>query len=364
MRDIQQAPELSLNIVVTGMHLSPEFGYTCQEIKNDGFHIDKEVEMLLSADTPTSISKAVGLGMISFSDALNDLKPDLVIVLGDRFEILAAVSAALFLRIPVGHIHGGEITVGAFDDAIRHAITKMSWWHFVAADEYEKRVIQMGEDPNRVFQVGGLGVDGIVRSQLLEKNILEKKFNFKFGKKNLMITFHPATLDKDTSFNSFSKLLDALDELKDTKFIFTSPNADTDGRVIKRMIDEFVEQRPEQAISFTSMGQLNYLSALQFVDAMVGNSSSGLLEAPTFKIGTINIGDRQKGRLKAKSVIDCKPGKSEIIQSIFKLYSAEFQNLLKTVINPYGEGNASNKILSVLKTIPLPDTPKKEFYDL
>lgn len=364
MKGVQDDPELCLKVVATGMHLSPEFGYTCQEIKKDGFHIDKEVEMLLSADTPTAISKAVGLGMISFADALNDLKPDVVMVLGDRFELLSAVTVALFLKIPVGHIHGGEITIGAFDDAIRHSITKMAWWHFVATDEYKKRVVQLGENPERVFQVGGLGVEGIARSQLLGKTVLEKKLDFQFGKKNLMITFHPVTLESGTSSKQFSEILSALEQIDDTTFIFTAPNADTDGRIIKKMIEDFVKERPGHTIYFTSMGHVNYLSALQYVDAVLGNSSSGLTEAPSFKIGTINIGDRQKGRVRADSVIDCKPDKLNIIQSIHKLYSTGFQKLLKTVINPYGEGTASDKILNVLKTVPLPNTPQKEFYDL
>lgn len=364
MKGIQDDPELNLQVVATGMHLSPEFGLTCQEIEKDGFHVDKKIEMLLSADTASAVCKSTGLGMISFTDALNDLQPDMVVILGDRFEMLAAASVALISRIPIVHIHGGEITAGAFDDSIRHAITKMAWWHFVAADEYKKRVIQLGENPKRVFQVGGMGVDGIVKSQLLKRDELEKRLDFKFGKKNIMVTFHSVTLERGTSTRQFHEILNALDDLEDTKLIFTVPNADTEGRVLKNMIDEFVKTRLEKSASFTSMGQLNYLSALQFVDVVLGNSSSGLTEAPTFKIGTINIGDRQKGRLKADSVIDCDPDKESVLQSINRLYSADFQRKLKTVLNPYGEGHASEKILGILKKESLPKELKKEFYDL
>lgn len=364
MKAIQTDPDLDLQIIVTGMHLSPEYGYTCQEIEKDGFHIDIKAEMLLSADSARAVCKSTGLGMISFADALNDLMPDMAIVLGDRFEMLAAASAALLSRIPIGHIHGGETTAGAFDDSIRHAISKMAWWHFVAADEYRKRVIQMGEDPKRVFMVGGMGVDGIVRTRLLDKKVLEKRLNFRFGKHNLLITYHPVTLQKDSASRQFHDILKALDDLADTKLIFTAPNADPEGHVIKRMVDEFVRTRSEKSVSYTSMGQLNYLSALQFVDAVLGNSSSGFTEAPTFKIGTINIGDRQKGRLKADSVIDCAPERESIQKAIYKLYSPDFQGKLKNTVNPYGNGRATDKIVEILKNHPIPKAPKKVFYDL
>ncbi len=364
IKSIKDDPKLELQIIATGMHLSHEFGLTYKEIENDGFHINCKIEMLVSADTPSAISKSTGLGLIGFADAYNELNPDIVVVLGDRFEILAATIAALYARIPIAHIHGGETTMGAFDESIRHSITKMAYWHFVAADEYEKRVVQLGEDPERVFNVGGLGVDAIRKARLFTKKELMSKTGIKFGNKNLLITYHPVTLEKQTSQKHFQLLLDVLSEMEDIYLIFTMPNADSDGRIIKKMIDEFVLSHKERSIAFTSMGHLNYLSTLQFVDGVVGNSSSGLTEAPTFKIGTVNIGDRQKGRLKAKSVIDCKPTKKSIQNAVDILYSKDFQEMLPSVNNPYGEGNATQKIIDVLIKTPIPEEPKKEFYDL
>jgi GDP/UDP-N,N'-diacetylbacillosamine 2-epimerase (hydrolysing) len=364
LKEIQATPEFDLQIAATGMHLSPEFGSTYQEIEKDGFTINEKIEMLLSSDTPSAISKSTGLGMIGFADAFNKLNPDLLIVLGDRYEILSASTAAMFAKIPIAHIHGGETTQGAFDEAIRHSITKMSWWHFVAADEYKKRVIQLGEDPKRVFNVGGMGVDAIKKTKLLSKKKLMNKTGIKFKNKNLLITYHPATLEKETSQNNFQSLLNVLADLTDVYFIFTMPNADSDSKIIKEMINEFVRNNLNTSISFTSMGNLNYLSTLQYVDGVLGNSSSGLAEAPTFKIGTINIGDRQKGRLKAKSVIDCKPIKASIKQAIVILYSEDFQKMLKTVKNPYGEGDSTEKIMKILLKEVLPEDTKKVFYDL
>ena len=364
VKGIKDDPGLELQIVVTGMHLSPEFGLTFKEIEEDGFKIDKKVEMLLSADTPSSVAKSTGLGMIGFADAFNQLQPDIVLIIGDRFEVFAAAYSAFIARIPIGHIHGGETTEGAFDEAVRHSITKMAWWHFVAAEEYKARVIQLGENPERVHLVGGMGVDTITRTDLLGKEDLEGRFGFKFGSKNLMVTFHPVTLENNTSSKQFEELLNALGTLKDTHFIFTLPNADTDGRVISRMIKGFVKENPGNSIASTSMGRVNYLSSLQFVDAVVGNSSSGLTEAPTMRIGTINIGDRQKGRLKADSVIDCEPAMESIVKAFHKLYSDKFQEALKKVKNPYGEGDASGQIIRVLRTYQLPEEPKKVFYDL
>lgn len=364
MKRIMDEYNLELQIITTGMHLSPEFGLTYRELKKDGFMINKKVEMLVSADTSSSISKSTGLGLIGFADAYFDLQPDIIVVLGDRYELLAASTAALFARIPIAHIHGGETTEGAFDEAIRHSITKMAWWHFVAADEYQKRVVQLGEDPKRVFNVGGMGVDAIKKARLLSKKELMKKSGIKFGEKNLLVTYHPVTLEKQTSQKHFQYLLDVLDDLKDIYIIFTMPNSDSDGRIIKKTIYEFVSSHYQRSISFTSMGHLNYLSALQFVDGVVGNSSSGLAEVPTFKIGTINIGDRQKGRLKAKSVIDCKPKKESIKEAINTLYSKNFKKILHMVDNPYGKGGATDKIIEVLRAANIPEEQKKEFYDL
>jgi GDP/UDP-N,N'-diacetylbacillosamine 2-epimerase (hydrolysing) len=364
MKEIQVSSEFELQIIATGMHLSPEFGLTYQEIEKDRFVINEKVEMLLASDTSSAISKSTGLGIIGFSDSYNSLKPDLIIVLGDRYEILAAVIAALFAKIPIAHIHGGETTQGAYDEAIRHSITKMAWWHFVAAKEYQKRVIQLGEDSERVFNVGGLGVDAIKKTKLLSKKELIKNTGIQFRKKNLLVTYHPVTLEKQTSQKHFQVLLDVLQELKNVYLIFTMSNADSDGRIIKQMIDKFVSNNNKRSIAFTSLGHLNYLSALQFVDGMVGNSSSGLAEVPTFKVGTVNIGHRQKGRLKAKSVIDCKPTKESVKNAFKRLYSEDFQKILTTVENPYGVGDTTEKIMDILKNHVIPKTLKKGFYDL
>jgi GDP/UDP-N,N'-diacetylbacillosamine 2-epimerase (hydrolysing) len=364
MKSIEDDPKMELQIIATGMHLSHEFGLTYKEIEKDGFRIDKKVEMLLSADTPSAITKSTGLEMIGLADALAELHPDLMIVLGDRYELLAAAFAALVARIPIAHISGGEKTKGAYDESIRHAITKMAWWHFVAAEEYEKRVIQLGEDLQQVFNVGGLGVDAIKKAKLLSKDELTEKTEIQFGEKNLLITYHPVTLEHKSSQKQFQALLDVLDELKDIQLIFTMPNSDSDGRIIKDMIDDFVSSHSDRSIAFTSMGHLNYLSTLQYVDGVVGNSSSGLTEAPTFKIGTVNIGDRQKGRLKAQSVINCEQTKGSIEKAIGKLFSKDFRDMLPTVENPYGEGDASGKILDVLEKTPLPQALKKAFYNL
>lgn len=360
---IQTDPELQLQLIVTGMHLSPEFGLTYQEIEKK-FRIDKKIEMLLSSDTPVGISKSMGLAQISFSEAYAELEPDLIIILGDRYEIFAAASSAMVARVPIAHLHGGEATEGLIDEPIRHCLTKMSHLHFTATEEYRKRVIQLGEAPNRVFNVGGLGVESIKRLPLLNKLELERSIGFRLAQKNLLVTFHPVSLEKSTARQQFTELLAALDELENTHIIFTKANSDTDGRIINQMIDHYTAKNSHKAIAFTSLGQLRYLSALQFVDAMVGNSSSGLTEAPSFNIGTINIGERQKGRIKAASVIDCEPVKTSIQTAFVRLYSTEFQSQLSIVKNPYGDGCASEKILAVIKEVELKNIVKKTFYDI
>jgi GDP/UDP-N,N'-diacetylbacillosamine 2-epimerase (hydrolysing) len=363
MEGIRAAPELELKIIATGMHLSPEFGFTYKEIEKDGFQIDRRVEMLLSSDTPVGIAKSMGIGMIGFGEALQEMQPDLILVLGDRFEIFSAVAAAMVACIPVAHLHGGEATEGLIDEPIRHSITKMSHLHFVAAEEYRKRVIQLGEHPDRVFLVGGMGIDNIKKLDLLDRPALESSLEFELGARNLMITFHPVTLENATSAQQMTELLAALEMLEDTHLIFTMPNADTHGRVLFQMIEQFVIKHPHARV-YTSLGQLRYLSCLRHVDGVVGNSSSGLIEVPSFGKGTINIGDRQLGRLKAKSVIDCIPEQKSIAVAIQQLYSKEFQLKLKTVKNPYGEGGASKKVVETLIRVPLGDILKKHFFDL
>jgi GDP/UDP-N,N'-diacetylbacillosamine 2-epimerase (hydrolysing) len=363
MQGIKDDPDLSLQVIATGMHLSQEFGLTYREIEKDGFAINRKVEMLTSSDTPVGLAKSMGLGLIGFADALEDLKPDLIVVLGDRFEIFSAVAAALVARIPVAHIHGGEVTEGAFDEALRHSITKMSHLHFVAAEEYRKRVIQLGESPGRVWLVGGMGPDCISRLKLLERQELEDSLGLAFKKKNLLVTFHPVTLENSTAEAQMAELLAALEEPEDTQLIFTMPNADTGGRPMIRMVEKFAGEH-ENARCFTSLGQTRYFSCIAHVDAVVGNSSSGLSEVPTFKKGTINIGDRQRGRLQAASVINCDPERGCIAAAIKKLYSADFQESLRHVVNPYGDGGASRRVVERIKTCKLDGIEKKPFYDL
>ncbi|WP_457564270.1 UDP-N-acetylglucosamine 2-epimerase, partial [Caminibacter sp.] len=308
------------------------------------------------------ISKSMGLLQISIAEAFDELKPDFVVVLGDRYELIPIVSSAVLFNIPVVHLHGGEVTEGAVDELFRHAVTKMSYLHFVSTEEYRKRVIQMGEEPSRVFNVGAFGLENIYRLKLLKKDEFEKSINFKLNKKNLLVTFHPVTTQAEEAENQFIELLSSLDELEETNIIFTKANSDTGGRIINAMIDEYVADNPQKSIAFTSMGQLRYLSALQFVDAVVGNSSSGIIEAPSFKIGTINIGNRQKGRIKAKSVIDVASKKEEILKAFKKLYSDEFQELLKTVKNPYQkEKYPSKKVVEILENSKIKF--QKKFYE-
>jgi GDP/UDP-N,N'-diacetylbacillosamine 2-epimerase (hydrolysing) len=363
MQGIKDDSGLTLQVVATGMHLSPEFGLTYKVIELDGFKIDRKVEMLTSSDTPAGTAKSTGLGMLGFSDALSELNPDLILVLGDRFEIFSAVATALILRIPVAHLHGGESTEGAFDEAFRHSITKMAHLHFVAASEYKQRVIQLGEHPGCVFLVGGLGIDNIEQLQLLNLSDLEADLGFKFGKKNLLITFHPVTLESSSVVAQMQTLLTALDKLQDTQLIFTMPNADSDGRALIAMVESFTS-RHANAHAFTSLGQLRYLSCIAQVDGVVGNSSSGILEVPSFKKGTINIGDRQRGRLQATSIINCEATLKSITDAINKLYSPNFQVDLSHTSNPYGKGGASEKIVNILKNINLKNIIRKTFYDL
>lgn len=360
---IRQSPMLELQLIATGMHLSPEFGLTVQTIEADGLQVDRKVEMLLSSDTTVGVTKSMGLGMIGFADALAELKPDLMLVLGDRYEIFAAAAAAMVARVPIAHLHGGETTQGAIDEAIRHSITKMSHLHFVAAEEYRRRVIQLGEDPKRVYQVGGLGIDNILRLKLLTREELEATLNFKLAPRNLLITFHPVTLEQNTSTAQMNELLAALAELHDTGLIITMPNSDTEGRALFRMIEDFCVRHPH-ARAYTSLGQLRYLSCVQYVDGVVGNSSSGISEVPSFKKGTVNIGDRQQGRLRASSIIDCEPIRASIRTALDHLFSPEFQAKILAVDNPYGAGGASDKVVSVLEKVPFPQLLKKKFNDL
>ena len=360
---VKKDKKFKLNIIATGMHLSKKFGLTYKEIESDGFKIDEKVNIDLKFDTPNGIINSIGVGMTGFVGAYKKLKPNIIVVLGDRYEIFAAVIAAYFSRIPIVHLHGGEATEGLTDEALRHSITKMSHFHFVAAEEYKKKVIQLGENPKRVFCVGGLGVDNIKHLTLLSKKELEKDLNLKFNNKNLLISFYPETLNKFSAKKQFNEIILALKKFNNINLIFTMPNSDLEGQVIFRMIKDFVKKN-KNAHSFTSMGHLRFLSCLKYIDGIIGNSSSGLLEMPSFKKGTINVGDRQRGRLKATSVINVKANKSEIIKGINTLYSKRFQAKIKNTKNPYGEGGASNKIIKLLEKIKLKNILKKKFYSL
>lgn len=364
MQEIDASDALTLQVIATGMHLSPEFGSTYREIEQAGFTIDARVEMLLSADTASAVTKSMGLGLIGYADAYARLAPDLIVLLGDRFEIFAAAAAAMIAGIPIAHLHGGETTEGAFDEAIRHSITKMSHLHFVAAEDYRRRVIQLGEQPEKVFLVGGLGIDAIKRIKLLDRRSMEESLDFKFGPRNLLITFHPVTLDSQgNSRQQMAEVLAALDELEDTHLIFTMPNADTGGRELATMVNDFVASHNNARV-YTSLGQLRYFSCMKYVDVVVGNSSSGLAEAPSMGIATINIGDRQKGRLSASSVINCEPTLHSMREALSTVFSPSFQSKVKSSSNPYGNGGASEKIVEVIKNCNLNNLLKKPFFNL
>ena len=360
---IKDDPNLDIQVVATGMHLSPTFGLTYKEIEADGFFIDEKVEVLNEVDTPYEISQSIAKGITGCAKAFNRLEPDLILLLGDRYEIFSAAIAAYVALIPIAHIHGGELTGGALDEAFRHSISKMSSLHFVAAEEYKKRLIQLGENPKNIYLAGGLGVDSIKKHKLLNKHELENKLNIKFLDKSLLITFHPVTLDIESSEFQFKELLKALSNFKDTTLIFTMPNADTGGRKLINMVEEFVIEN-KNAKAFTSLGQLLYFSCILNMDGVVGNSSSGVIEVPSFKKATVNIGDRQLGRLQAESIINCKPLKKDILNAIEKLYSSSFQTLLDRVTNPYSGTGVNEKIIEVLGAISLDGIIKKDFYDL
>ena len=359
---IQKTPDLKLQIIATGMHLSPEFGSTYRTIEQH-YKIDKKIETLLSSDTSAGVCKTMGLTLISFAEALEELAPDIVLIAGDRYEMLAAASAAAMSHIPIAHFSGGEITEGALDDSIRHAITKLSHIHFTATEEYRKRVIQMGENPAFVFNAGEPGLENIETIGLLDKETLEQSMGLRFGPKNLLVTYHPETRNTWYTTKHFQALLDALENLEKTTIIFTKANSDEGGRRINAMIEEFAAAH-ENSFAFTSLGQQRYLSALQFIDAVVGNSSSGIIEAPSFKIATINIGERQKGRVRADSILDTEPDKQKILDAIETIYTEEFQNRLKHVENPYYQAGSSDKVVEVLRRIDLRNLQKKIFYDI
>ncbi|MBF0216010.1 MAG: UDP-N-acetylglucosamine 2-epimerase (hydrolyzing) [Candidatus Omnitrophica bacterium] len=352
-----------LYIFVTGAHLSKYHGMTVREIENDGFIINERVDIGLEGDTEKDIAAAFAKGVRGFSAIFDRFRPDVLLLLGDRYEILAAASAAMFHRIPIAHIAGGETTVGAIDEAIRHSITKMSHYHFTLTERARQRVIQLGEAPERVFRVGAFHLDGIKTKDLLGKKELENKYGVKFGAKNLLVTYHPVTLEERTQERQMRELIKALDRFKDITVIFTKTNADTGGRSINRLIDGYVKANRKRAFAVTSMGRIGYLSAMRNVDGVVGNSSSGIIEAPSFKVGTVNIGNRQKGREKGSSVIDCEARSEPILRSLELLLSGKFRENLANTVNPYYSKDGLLIVLRVLKRAPLKDIIKKVFND-
>jgi UDP-N-acetylglucosamine 2-epimerase (non-hydrolysing) len=362
LKDIQQDAELELQLLVSGMHLSPEFGNTWQQIENDGFSIDEKIEILLSSDTPVGTAKSMGLGVLGFADALSRLQPDVLVILGDRFEALAAAQTAMILRIPVFHLHGGEITEGAYDDAIRHSITKLSYLHGTSTEEYRKRVIQLGEDPARVENVGAIGLDHLQRGTFLSLDALSASLNFHLSKPYLLVTYHPVTLGQEPAVESFNALLDALDEYPDYQIILTYPNADDGGRKIIPLLEGYASKQPQRVLAIPSLGQVRYLSAVKHAAAVVGNSSSGIIEVPAFNVPTVNIGARQKGRLAAKSVINCDATKQAISGAIEIAISRSYLNPDEEIVNPYGQGDASARIINMIKTMTF--VPTKTFYDI
>lgn len=364
-RLIQEDPDLQLQIIATNMHLSPEFGMTYKEIEADGFHIDKKVEMLLSSETANGTLKSMGLALIGFADALDELKPDLAVILGDRYEMLAAAEACLINKIPVAHLYGGEITEGAYDDAIRHCITKLSHLHFTSTEEYRNRVIQLGEQPCRVQCVGSLGVDNIRNEPVMTLSELEESLSFRLGDKFLLITFHPVTMENSTAADQCESLLTALSEVdKEYKLLFTLPNSDTDGRVIIQKIKDYVSKNSEKAFAITSLGKKRYYSALKYTTAVIGNSSSGLVEAPSFNIPTLNIGNRQQGRTRGETVIDVPATLGGIKSGLQKALSMDFIAKCKTAANPYEKDNTLETIFNTIKAYSLDGITKKSFYSL
>jgi GDP/UDP-N,N'-diacetylbacillosamine 2-epimerase (hydrolysing) len=362
---VYKADDLELQLVVTGMHLSTEFGLTYHEIEEDGYPITVKIEMLLGSGTPVGVTKSMGVALIGFADFFEAYKPDIVVILGDRYEILMVATAAMVAKIPIAHIHGGERTEGAIDEAIRHSITKMSHLHFTATEEYRKRVIQLGEQPDTVFNVGALGVENAKNIKLLSMEELEKQFNFKFEKPTILVTYHPVTLESMTAMEQFENILRVIDKNKYIKVIFTKANSDSGGSIINRMIDEYVNNNNNRCVAFTSLGQVRYLSTLQYVDAVVGNSSSGLIEAPSFHIPTVNMGDRQRGRVCAESVINCGNSEIKIDRALNKALSESFRKEITDCANPYESENTSQLILNIIKKrLDNGISLKKEFFDL
>ena len=364
IKGLSAIDEFNVRIVVTGAHLSPEFGLTYREIEKDGFSIDEKIEILLSSDSPASISKSMGLALIGFADYFQRVNPFLLIVLGDRYETIAVALAAMNQRVPIVHLYGGETTEGAIDESIRHAITKLSYLHFTSTEENRKRVIQLGEHPERVYNVGAIGIENIKSENLLSKNELEQELGMSLTDKFALVTFHPVTLENNSSQTQIEALLDVCIKYSSIKFIFTKANADSEGRLINQLIGEY-SKKYLNILLFASLGTVKYLSAMRYSLMVIGNSSSGLVEAPSFGIPTVNIGDRQKGRIQASSVINCEPNINSIQKAIEIALSEEFATIAKFTANPYGDGKTSKKIVEIIYDVVSKSEMniKKSFYD-
>ena len=365
MHRVNDSSECELQIIATNMHLSPEYGLTFREIESEGFHINKKVEMMLSSDTRNGIVKSMGVALLGFADALEDLKPDIAVILGDRYEMLAAAESCLIYKIPVAHIGGGDITEGAFDDSIRHSITKESHLHFTSNEISRKRIIQMGEQPDRVFNFGGLANDNIHSEPIMSKEDLEESLAFKLDKPFLLTTFHPVTMEENSAERQINSLLSVLENyLADYKIIFTLPNSDADSRVIADKIKNFVSKYPNECYSVVSLGKHRYYASLKYCVAVVGNSSSGIFEAPSFHVPTLNIGDRQKGRLRGESVIDVEANYEDIKNGLTQALSDDFRQFVNTVQSPFDKPKTMEKIFDVIAHYPLKGIVEKSFYYL
>lgn len=366
MRMIKDSQETQLQLIVTNMHLSSKFGNTYKEIENDGFTIDRKVPIIDENSNNDSLSTVMEMsrGLKGYAVAYQDLKPDLLLILGDRYEMLAAATAALIMRIPIAHISGGAISEGAFDDAIRHSITKMSQLHFTEAEDYRRRVIQLGEQPDRVFNVGALGVENIKKLPLMSKEEIEADIKFKIDKKTILVTYHPVTLGNHTVEQDITEFMNALSQRPDIRVIFTMPNSDTGSRAIVDAINSFVAKNQERSVAYKSLGVLRYLSVMKEVGAVVGNSSSGLVEVPSFCIPTLNIGDRQKGRLAAESVLNCDTDCESILAGLDSVLSPEFSDTASHVLNPYDKEGTAQNIFDVISTYPLEELNQKHFFDI
>lgn len=364
MRLIDESADCQLQVIATNMHLLPEYGNTYQEIERDGFHIDAKVPMKKLSDDAYGVIDSMAEEMKGMNDVLFQLNPDMVLILGDRYEMLVTATVAMLQRIPIAHLHGGEISEGAVDDSIRHAITKMSSLHFTSTEDYRRRVIQLGEQPDRVFCVGSIGVENLKTIPLLNKQELEESLSFTFDREVILVTYHPVTLGNRSSKDEIDDFLSALDAFPGLKVLFTMPNSDQGSDIIRQTIDNYCSMYPNRCKCYSSLGLKRYLSVLQYVEVVVGNSSSGILEVPSAHIPTLNIGDRQKGRVHGNSVLDCASDKESIIRGLTMVLSSSFKEVALKASNPYEKENTAQSVFDVISTYPLDELKRKSFYNL